>query len=99
MSIQVEGRGHTPATVIHVVEKNQIFSEMALIDQESRAPSTKAMSDCEVLVLYRDDINRIFESNPHIAHIGHVVMHNLALVVSSNLRKTNLQLLANQSWR
>lgn len=96
VAIQMGGRGHSPATVIHVIEPNQVFGEMALIDQESRAASAKAINDCEVLLLYRNDLSRVFEANPHI---GHVVMHNLAAVVSSRLRKTNLQLLASQSWK
>ncbi|MFC1925642.1 cyclic nucleotide-binding domain-containing protein [Chloroflexota bacterium] len=96
VAIQMGGRGHSPAALIHVVEPNQVFGEMALIDQENRAASAKAMIDCEVLILYREDLNRVFDENPHI---GHVVMQNLASVVSLNLRKTNLQLMASQSWK
>ena len=96
VAIQMGGRGHNPATVIHLVEPNQIFGEMALIDQENRAAGAKAISDCEILLLPREDLDSVFEANPHI---GHVVMHNIATVVASRLRKTNLQLLASQSWK
>ena len=96
VAIQIEGRGYSPATIIHVVEAKEIFGEMALIDQENRAAGAKAINDCRVLVIYREDLNSVFEEKPHI---GYVVMRNLAEVVSSRLRKTNLQLLASQSWK
>ena len=96
VAIQMRGRGHRPATVIHVVEPNQIFGELALVDQERRAAGAKAISDCEILILLRQDLYRVFEANHHI---GQVVMRNIAVVVASRLRKTNLQLLATESWR
>ncbi len=96
VAIQMMGRGHNPATVIHVVEPNQIFGELALIDRESRAAGAKAITDCVILILPREDLYHVFEANHHI---GQVVMHNIATVVASRLRKTNLQLLGSESWR
>jgi len=96
VAIQIVGRGYSPATIIHIVEPNQIFGELALIDQERRSASAKAISDCEILVLPREDLYRVFDLNPHI---GQLVMHNIATVVASRLRKTNLLLQASESWR
>jgi len=96
VAIELGGRGHSPATVIHVVEPNQVFGELALIDKDRRAAGAKAMSDCEIVILPREDLHRVFEANHHI---GHVVMHNIATVVASRLRKANLELVAIQSWK
>lgn len=96
IAIQMMGRGYSPAIVIHIIEPNQVFGELALIDGGSRSASAKAISDCEVLILPRQDIYRVFDENHYI---GHVVMHNLATLVASRLRKSNLQLLASQSWK
>ena len=96
IAIQTMGRGYSPTTVIHVIEPNQVFGELALVDKESRSAGAKAVIDSEVLILTRQDIYGVFEANHYI---GHVVMHNLATLVASRLRKTNLQLLASQSWK
>ena len=96
IAIQITGRGYTPATVIHLIEQKQVFGELALLDHEGRSACAKAVGDCEVLILTRQDLFRVFEENHHI---GHVVMHNLAILLASRIRKTNLQLLASQSWK
>jgi len=94
--IQMGGRGCSPATALQVVEPNQIFGELALIDEESRSAAARALTDCEILILPRENLYRVFETN---RHIGQVVMHNIAAVVASRLRKTNLQLLVSEAWR
>ena len=94
--IQMGGRGCSPATTLQVVEPNQIFGELALIDEESRSAAARALTDCEILILPRENLYRVFETN---RHIGQVVMRNIAAVVASRLRKTNLQLMVSEAWR
>jgi len=96
VALQMGGRGHQPSTVVHMVEPGQVFGEFALIDRESRAAGAKAVTDCEILILPREDLYRVFELSHHI---GYVVMHHLAAVLASRLRKTDLQLLASESWK
>lgn len=96
VAIVAGGRGCNPATLLQVVEPYQVFGELGLIDQDSRAASVRSISDCEILVLTRADLDRVFESNHRI---GEVVMRNIAAIVARRLRKTNLQLIAAESWR
>ena len=96
VALQKAGRGFEPAIVVHVAEPGQVFGELALIDRESRAAGAKAITDCEILVLPREDLHRVFETSHRI---GYMVMHNTAAMLASRLRKTNLQLLASESWK
>ena len=94
--LQIKGRGHQPATVVHMVEEGQVFGEVALIDGESRAAGATAVSDCDMVILPREDLCRVLEADDHI---GYVVMRNLAAILASRLRKANLQLMASESWK
>jgi len=96
VALQKAGRGFEPAIVVHVAEPGQVFGELALVDRESRAAGAKAITDCEILVLPRENLHRVFEMSHRT---GYTVMHNVAAMLSSRLRKTNLQLLASESWR
>jgi len=96
VALQKAGRGFEPAMVFHYVEPGQVFGELALIDRENRSAGAKAITDCEILILPREDLHRVFEMSHRI---GYLVMHNTAAMLSSRLRKTNLQLLASESWK
>ena len=76
--------------------KSEVFGELALIDRETRSAGAKAITDCEILILTGEDLHRVFEMSHRI---GYLVMHNTAAMLASRLRKTNLQLLASDSWK
>lgn len=96
VAIVAGGRGCNPATLLQVAEPYQVFGELGLVDQDSRATSVSSISGCEILVLARQDLDRVFGSNHRI---GEVVMRNIAAIVARRLRKTYLQLIAAESWR
>jgi len=60
--------------------------ELALIDNDQRSASVVAKTDCETLVICRDDFNRFGNENPAI---GLEVTRALARQLSAKLRKTN----------
>jgi CRP-like cAMP-binding protein len=76
-----------PRTIVHLRE-GQIFGEMALVDRGPRSATVKAASDkAKILVIKRDDFDRICEANHHI---GYVVMRNIAADLSFKLRHHHL---------
>jgi CRP/FNR family cyclic AMP-dependent transcriptional regulator len=76
-----------PRTIVHLGE-GQIFGEMALVDRGPRSATVKAASDhTRILVIKRDDFERICENNHHI---GYVVMRNIAADLSFKLRHHHL---------
>ena len=78
---------NAPRTIVHLGE-GQIFGEMALVDRGPRSATVKAASDeTKLLVVKRDDFDRICEENHHI---GYVVMRNIAADLSFKLRHHHL---------
>jgi len=76
-----------PRTVVHLGE-GQIFGEMALVDHGPRSATIQAASDAtNLLVIHRDDFERLCEEN---LHFGFTVMRNIAADLSFKLRHQNL---------
>ncbi len=78
---------NAPRTIVHLGE-GQIFGEMALVDRGPRSATVKAASDeAHLLVIKRENFDRICEKNHHI---GYVVMRNIAADLSFKLRHHHL---------
>jgi CRP-like cAMP-binding protein len=63
-----------------------VFGEMALLDESPRSATVTADTDVECDLLKTADFKRLGESHPHIIQ---VMMRNLALGLSRNLKKRN----------
>lgn len=85
----------TDYATIHRVQKGEIFGELAIVDEGGRSASAECETDCEVITIGRDALRSLLEKN---TRIGYVVMTNLASVLATRLRKTNLQLVACFLW-
>ena len=74
-------------TVAAMTSENQpFFGELALLDEDRRSASIRAVSGCEVLELGRKD----FESfGNHHPEAGLAIMRELAKIVSRRFRATN----------
>jgi CRP/FNR family cyclic AMP-dependent transcriptional regulator len=53
--------------VLHTAEPGDMFGEVAMLDSGSRTATAVALSDCEVLVLDRDDLILLFQRKPEAA--------------------------------
>jgi len=63
------------------------FGEMALLENEVRSATVTALSDCRLLELKRQAfMDAVHQDYP----LGFKIMHRLAQILSSHLRKTNL---------
>jgi CRP/FNR family cyclic AMP-dependent transcriptional regulator len=76
-----------PRTIVNLGQ-GQIFGEMALVDRGPRSATVRALSDkTVVLVIHRDDFDRLCEQNHRL---GYIVMRNIAADLSFKLRHRHL---------
>lgn len=68
-----------------------VFGEMSLLgSDDKRTAAVKAITDCEMGVIMKDDFFTICESDPDM---GYTVMKNVASMVTDNLIKANQNVL------
>jgi len=67
-------------------DEDAFFGELALMDREVRSASVVAMSDCELLVITRDDFIRLGDED---SWLGLQVTRAIGEVLSRRLRKTS----------
>jgi CRP/FNR family transcriptional regulator len=88
--VQVHIRLRSPVepdgeTIIEEVEPGRIFGWSSMVKQRRFTASVKALEPVKALVMDADKMNALFDRN---AHIGFVVMKQLAEVIASRLRHT-----------
>lgn len=71
-------------------DEDVFFGELALMDAELRSASVSADTDCEFLVISRNDFNSLGEEDPRL---GLLVTRALGRALSKRLRKTNEDLI------
>jgi CRP/FNR family transcriptional regulator, cyclic AMP receptor protein len=78
-------------TIVTLTDDEDVFfGELALMDEELRSASVTANTDCEFLVINRDDFKRLGEKDPWL---GLVVTRAIGQALSKRLRKTNEDLI------
>jgi len=70
---------------IEEVEPGRIFGWSSLIRQRRFTASVRALEPVRVVAIRAEDLNNLFDLN---AHLGFVVMKQLAEVIASRLRNT-----------
>lgn len=78
---------------IATLRKGRAFGEMAVLDGERRSASCKAISDCTLLVLSRDSLEKMIADTPKAAA---KVIRSIAVSMSKRLRMTDGQLIEQQ---
>ena len=66
--------------------EDAFFGELALLDREVRSASVTAETDCEFLVISREDFNQLGEEDPRL---GLLVTRAIGKELSKRLRKAN----------
>ena len=93
--IELGIKGETEAAKVSRVQTGEVFGELILVDKGRRSATARSETDCDLLIINRDDLLNQFEGN---AHMGYTVMTNLASVLATRLRQTNLELIACFLW-
>lgn len=68
--------------VLTTIEKNEIFGELSMLDSRPRSATACALTDCDLLMLDRDDLLLLFKKQPDAAL-------NMLAAISSMLRKVD----------
>lgn len=71
--------------VLTTVEQNGVFGELSMLDARPRSATSVALTDCELLLLDRDDLLLLFKKQPDAAL-------NMLAVMSGMLRKVDYML-------
>jgi CRP-like cAMP-binding protein len=78
-------------TIRHFTD-GEVFGELAILDKRPRSATVICDSDTEVITINCDALWDLFERNNHI---GYIIIRNLATMLSTRLRHTNLLLITN----
>ncbi len=93
--IELSIQGKSDHATIHRVGKGELFGELVLVNQGTRSGTARTETDCETITIDGNALLALFEKNERI---GYVVAMNLASLLATRLRKTNLQLIACLLW-
>lgn len=93
--IELGIRGKTDCATVHRVGEEELFGELALLSRGRRSATARCETDSEAIAISRDALLDLFNRDNHI---GYVVAMNLASILATRLRKTNLQLVSCFLW-
>jgi CRP/FNR family cyclic AMP-dependent transcriptional regulator len=73
------------------LSEEDFVGELALLDDSPRSASAKAIENTEALAFFREDLNKLLDTNPEIAS---KIFKELAVIIGQRLKATNEQLLS-----
>lgn len=76
-------------TVIATLGAGESVGEMSIVDGLTRSATVRALEDTQLMILKRDDFNRLFNEEPEIAAR---ILRSIARMLSLNLRRTSGEL-------
>lgn len=81
--------GADATRTLAVIEKGHVFGEMALLEQMPRTATARVAEESQIYLLYTATLDSLVMDEPAI---GARLMRNMAIMLSSLLRKANLDL-------
>jgi len=75
--------------VLTTLREGRSIGEMAIIDEFPRSATVKARTDSTLVILTKDNFNRVSADRPDL---GFEILKGLARLLSMNLRKTSARL-------
>ena len=95
VSIRLELASDDEDMPLLTLGKGDVFGELSVVDDSPRSATARCLSDASVLVLKKEDFDRLIDSDHDL---GFKVMRNVAKLVSRRVRATNQKILDNVSW-
>jgi CRP-like cAMP-binding protein len=95
LEVELPNRPGRRAERLATATAGMIFGELALVDGSPRSARARALDDTTVLEINSVDIHQVMETHPRI---GFIIMLNLATVLATRLRNTNLWLRNELLW-
>ncbi|MCA9439815.1 MAG: cyclic nucleotide-binding domain-containing protein, partial [Candidatus Omnitrophica bacterium] len=62
VTIQLELTSEEDAMPLITLQKGDVFGELSVVDDAPRSATARCLTDCHLLVLKRDDFDRVMES-------------------------------------
>lgn len=69
--------------IISRLKSGEFFGEMALLEEKPRSATAKALTACELYIIYKANFDSMIEKDPKI---GLMVIKNIAVILSARLR-------------
>lgn len=69
--------------VIGKLHSGDFFGEMSLLEEKPRTATVRALTKCEIYIIYKSNFDSMIEKNPRI---GLQVIRNVSVILSSRLR-------------
>ncbi len=85
----IKGGGSTQEVPIANLGAGESVGEMSIIDGLTRSATVRAAEDSQLMILKRDDFNRLFNEEPAIAA---KILRSISRMLSLNLRRTSGEL-------
>ncbi len=79
----LSGDNYTVATLGH--EHHAFFGEMALVADDKRSASIKALTICELYTISKDDFLLLGDNHPHL---GLLITREIAKILANRIRKS-----------
>lgn len=95
VSIEVSLRGGASKAVMHSVQEDSVFGEVALVDSDTRSAGATATRQSRVLRFPAKPLMELLGRRPQM---GFLVMQNLASILAKRIRKTTRELRASLRW-
>jgi len=89
VQIEINICEHAPRTVVHTLQKGEVFGWAALVPPHQRTATARCVEKASVICLDGKALMDLLESNEHM---GYVVMRNLSGILSTRLTYTTLVL-------
>jgi CRP/FNR family transcriptional regulator, cyclic AMP receptor protein len=84
--VEIEYFENGKTHILARLEKGHFFGELALLDDSPRSASAKSLKSTKALALYRTDLNKLIQVDPHASSL---IFKSLAALVGDRLKKTN----------
>jgi CRP/FNR family transcriptional regulator, cyclic AMP receptor protein len=78
-----------PKTVIHTLQKGEVFGWAALVPPHQRTATARSVDKVTLICLNGKDLTELLDKNDHM---GYMVMKNLSGILSTRLTHTSLVL-------
>ena len=95
VTIQLELTSEEDAMPLITLQKGDVFGELAVIDDSPRSATARCLTDCSLVAIKREDLDRVMEGNHTL---GFKVMNQVARLLSRRVRSTNQKIVDNVSW-
>jgi CRP/FNR family transcriptional regulator, cyclic AMP receptor protein len=69
--------------IISRLKSGEFFGEMALLEEKPRSATAKALTSCQIYIIYKSNFDSMIAKDPKI---GFVVIKNISVILSSRLR-------------